>query len=67
MAEESCEQPSEAGSVHRFVVASCAAGFAVHQAVGAESDVHLRLAKDTKLFAPALAFELFTLRAKDPA
>jgi hypothetical protein len=52
-------------SVHRFVIAGRAAGLAVHQAVGAEANVHLGLAQDTKLLAPALGFGLLALSAKD--
>ena len=54
-------------SVYRFVFAGGAAGFAVHQTVGAEADVELRLAVDAELVAPAARFWLLALGADDPA
>jgi hypothetical protein len=53
--------------VRRFVVAGEAAGFAVHQAVGAETDVELRLAEDAELLARAALFLLPALGADDAA
>jgi hypothetical protein len=53
--------------VRNLVFAGGAAGLAVHQAVGAETHVDLRLAENAKLFAPALGFRLLALNAKDPA
>lgn len=53
--------------VHRVIVAGRAAGFAVEQAVGAETNAHLRLAKNAELLAPAARFGLLTLGADDPA
>src|SRR6266478_1042805 len=52
---------------YRFVVAGGTAGLAVHQAVGAEADVELRLAEDTELLAPASGFDLLALRTDDAA
>ena len=49
--------------VGRFVVAGGAAGFAVHQAVGANACVDDGLAKATELFTLAVSFRLFALRA----
>jgi hypothetical protein len=58
---------AKARSVRRFVIAGRAAGLAVHQAVGAETHVDLRLAEYAKLVARALGFELFALGANDLA
>src|SRR2546428_3830577 len=52
---------------YRFVIAGGAAGLAVHQAVGAEADVELRLAGDTELLAPAAGLDLLALGAHQPA
>jgi hypothetical protein len=52
---------------YRFVVAGGTAGLAVHQAVGAEADVELRLAEDTELLAPASRLDLLALGAHDAA
>ena len=54
-------------SVRGLVLASRAAGLTVHQAVGAETHVDLRLAENAKLFAPALGFRLLALDANDSA
>jgi hypothetical protein len=51
------------GSVRGFVVAGVAAGFAVHEAVSADADVELRLAKTAEPFALALVFSHFALAA----
>src|SRR6266436_5766194 len=52
---------------YRFVVAGGTAGLTIHQAVGAEADVELRLAEDTELLAPAAGFDLLTLGTDDAA
>lgn len=49
--------------IRGFVIARVAAGFTVHEAVGADSNVELRLAKAAELFTLALVFRLFTLVA----
>jgi hypothetical protein len=49
--------------VRGFVVAGGAAGLAVEEAVGAETDVDYRLAEAAELFALARTFRLFALRA----
>ena len=54
-------------SVCRFVIAGLAAGFAVHEAVGAEADVELGLAVHAELFAPAIRFRALALGADDAA
>ncbi|HEY6183777.1 MAG TPA: hypothetical protein VIW67_16130, partial [Terriglobales bacterium] len=46
-----------------FVVAGFAAGWAVHQAVGADAYVNLRLAHAAILLTEALVFGHFTLHA----
>jgi len=51
--------------VRGFVVAGRAAGFAVHEAVGADADVELRLAEDAELVALALIFRHFALAAAE--
>jgi len=53
--------------IHRLVVACLPAGFAVHQAIGAEPDANLRLAKNAVLFAHASGLGLLTLSAQDAA
>ncbi len=53
--------------VHDLVVARGAAGLAIHQAVGAEAHVRLRLAEHAILVAPAAGGRLLTLRANEPA
>lgn len=53
----------ERGTLLRcLVIASGAAGFAVHQAVGADADVEHCLAKAAILLALAVGFRLLTLR-----
>src|SRR6266436_8921212 len=52
---------------YRFVVAGGTAGLTIHQAVGAEADVELRLAEDTELLAPAAGFDLLALGTDDAA
>ena len=47
----------------RLVVAGGAAGFAVHQAVGADAGIDYRLAEAAELFAFTLIFRLFALCA----
>ena len=54
-------------SVCRFVFAGGAAGFAVHQAIGAEADVEHGLAEHAEFFAPATRLNAFALRADDLA
>lgn len=54
-------------SVSRFVVAGAAAGFAVHEAVGAEAHVQLGLTEHAVFFAPATCFRLLALGADDAA
>ena len=49
--------------IGRFVVAGRAAGFAIHQAVGADANVELRLAQAAELIALAFVFRHFTLPA----
>jgi hypothetical protein len=46
-----------------LVVAGRAAGLAVEEAVGAETDVDYRLAEAAELFALTRTFRLFALRA----
>ena len=46
-----------------LVVASFAAGFAIHQAIGANADIEDGLAETAVLFALATIFRLFALRA----
>ena len=46
-----------------LIVAGGAARFAVHQAVGAKTDVEDRLTQKAELLALAAALGLFTLRA----
>jgi hypothetical protein len=48
-----------------FVVASGAAGFAVHEAVFADADVELGLAEDAELVAVAMIFRHFALAAAE--
>jgi hypothetical protein len=50
-------------SFRGLVVASGAAGFAVHEAVRANADVDDGLAEAAEFFALAIGFGLFTLRA----
>lgn len=50
-----------------FVIASGAAGLAVHQTVGAEPNVNFSLAEDAVLVADAVRLSLFALHANDPA
>src|SRR6266487_1609973 len=52
---------------YRFVVAGGTAGLTVHQAVGAEADIELRLAEDAEFLAPAAGFDLLTLGTDDAA
>ena len=54
-------------SVCRFVVAGGAAGFAVHEAVGAEAHVELGLAVHAEFVAPATLFRALALGADDAA
>ena len=48
-----------------LVIAGRAAGFAVHEAVGAKADVNRTLAKAAVLFALAGVFEFVALRAAE--
>jgi hypothetical protein len=47
-----------------FVIARAAAGLAIHQPVGADADVELRLAQAAEFFAGALRLRHFALRAQ---
>ena len=49
--------------VGSFVVASMAAGVAIHQAVGADANVELRLTEAAELVADALVFRHLALAA----
>ena len=49
--------------VRGLVVAGGAAGLAVEEAVGAEPDIHHRLAEAAEFFALTRTFRLFALRA----
>ena len=49
--------------VGSLVVAGFAAGLAIHQAVGADANVELRLTEAAELIADALVFRHFTLAA----
>ena len=49
--------------VDGFVVAGCAAGFAIHESIGAQTDVDYRLAQATEFFAFTRTFCLIALRA----
>lgn len=51
--------------VRGFIVASVAAGFAVHEAVFADADVELRLTEAAKLIALALVLQHFALAAAE--
>jgi hypothetical protein len=51
------------GSIRGLVVAGAAAGFAVHQAVGADTDIEDSLAQTAVFITLAAALRLFTLRA----
>ena len=55
------------GWVGNLVVAGGAAGFAVHEAIGAEAYLELGLAQHTVFFAPAMLFHLLALGADDAA
>jgi hypothetical protein len=57
------DERGRSGSVRRFVVASRAAGLAIHQAVNAKADIDHRLAKATEFFALARRLRLFALGA----
>jgi hypothetical protein len=57
-----CDSPVEP-LFRGFVVASFAAGFAVHESVLADADVELRLAEATELIALALRLRHFALAA----
>jgi hypothetical protein len=48
-----------------LIFAGGAAGLAIHQAIGAETDVDHRLAQAAVFFALAVAFGLFTLSAAE--
>lgn len=64
--EDSCPGLSaRPASVHRLVLARRPAGFAVHQAIGAQADIQLRLAENAEFLAPAARFGLLALRAQD--
>lgn len=52
-----------AGLVGCFVIAGRAAGFAVQQAIGAQTDVNYRLAQAAIFLAQTLCFRLLTLHA----
>lgn len=54
-------------SVRQFVVAGDAAGFAVHEAVGAEAHFELGVAVHAEFFAPATRFRPLALDADDAA
>lgn len=54
-------------SIHCFVVAGGAARFAIEQAVGAETDTKLRLAKYAELVARTILLGLLALRTEHPA
>ena len=49
--------------IRRFVVAGLAAGFAIHQAIGANANIEHGLAETAVLLALATILRLFTLRA----
>ena len=49
--------------IGHFVVAGAAAGFAVHQAVGTDTNIDDRLTETAILLTLTLRFRLFTLRA----
>ena len=55
------------GSVRQFVIASRAAGFAIHQSVGAQAHLKLGLAKHAEFLAPATCFRPFALGTDDAA
>lgn len=55
----------EESLISGLVIAGCPAGNAVHQAVGAEPNIELRLAEDAELLAKAAGFDLFALCATD--
>lgn len=57
------DQRWKAGLVGGFVVAGLAAGFAVHQAIGADADVKCTLAEAAVFVALAGVFGLLALRA----
>jgi hypothetical protein len=54
-------------SVRQFVVTRFATAFAIHQAVGAEAHLELRLAIHAEFFAIAARFRLLALSANDAA
>ncbi len=51
--------------IGRFVIAGGAAGFAVHEAVGADADVAAGLAEAAEFLTVALAFRSFALEAAE--
>jgi len=57
------DERGRSGSIRRFVVASRAAGLAIHQAVNAKADIDHRLAKATEFFALTRRLRLFALGA----
>lgn len=52
-------------SVRRLVVARRAAGLAIHEPIGAEPNVQLRLAQNAELLAIAAGFNLLALATAD--
>lgn len=65
--EWTATHPARRCLVCGFVVAGGAAGFAVHETVGAKADIKHRLAETTEFFALATAFWLLALCAHDLA
>ena len=56
-----------ATGIRYFVIAGVTAGLAVHETVGAETNVDLRLAEDAVFIAGAVRLGLLTLRANNVA